>query len=396
MLQVIMSGCDLHDRTMLLKVAVGHEKPLQFEYPNDRAGRNRMIARLKGLAKKHDATRIVFAYEASGLGYGLADLLHDQGIECHVLSPSHLPKTAKSAKQKTDPHDAEKILKELRGYVLAGNDLPVVWTPPQRLRDDRELVRARVDVGDEITRVKLKIGAMLKRYELTIQSPTKKKWTKRFNRYMQEEVIPTLDFAVGIKLKLLFARLDQHLAEKDELDKGIRKLSQTERYKHACRDLRKLPGVGLLVAMTFLTEMGDLTRFRNRREVAAYMGLCPASYESGLKNDRKGRITRQGPSRLRKVLCQAAWVSVIHSEHAASTYHRIKQNQPSRSKKALVAMMRKLGIKMWNVALLSGVSCELLGRGGPHPDRVPIPQNGSGCSDGPLASPMTNCEGTVV
>ena len=55
-------------------------------------------------------------------------------------------------------------------------------------------------------------------------------------------------------------------------------------------ELRKLPGVGLLVAMTFLTEMGDLERFHNRREMAAYLGLCPSSFESGETNDRKGRI----------------------------------------------------------------------------------------------------------
>ena len=45
--------------------------------------------------------------------------------------------------------------------------------------------------------------------------------------------------------------------------------------------------------------------------VAPHLVLCPASYESGEKNDRKGRITRQEPARLRNVLCQAAWVSVI-------------------------------------------------------------------------------------
>ena len=366
MSKVIMIGCDLHDRSMLLKVAVGTAQPDQLSYNNEKSGRRRMIHRLRSLAEKHGAKRIVFAYEASGLGYGLSDLLTDIGIECHVLSPTHLPKTSKSAKQKTDPRDAQMILEQVRGYVLAGNHLPIVWTPPQRLRDDRELVRARVDVADELTRVKLKIGSMLKRYELNIKSPTKSKWTKAFVRHLRDHVIPVLDLAVGTKLKLLLDRFDMYRAEQAELDKAIKKLSQTERYKHASRELCKIPGVGVLVAMTFLTEMGDLTRFHNRREVAAYLGLCPASYESGEKNDRKGRITRQGPSRLRKLLCQAAWVSVIQCEEAAATYHRIRQNQKHRTKKALVALMRKLGIKMWHIGLASGVSTELFGRGGPH------------------------------
>ncbi len=260
------------------------------------------------------------------------------------------------------------ILEHVRGHVLAGNALAAVWTPPQRLRDDRELIRARVDVADEITRVKLKIGSMFKRYEMRIVSPTKSRWTKAFVCYLREEVIPTLDFTVGIKLRLLLDRFEMYARELKELDKAVKQLSQENRYKVSCRELRKLPGVGLLVAMTFLTEMGDLLRFHNRREVAAYLGLCPSCHESGEKNDRKGRITRQGPARLRKMLCQAAWVSIGKGgcEQSRETYHRIRQNQKHRTKKALVALMRKLGIKMWHVALGCGVSSELDGRGGPH------------------------------
>ncbi len=71
MSKVIMIGCDLHDRSMLLKVAVDTGSPQQLSYENDAAGRRRMIQRLKGLAKKHNSRRIVFVYEASGLGHGL-------------------------------------------------------------------------------------------------------------------------------------------------------------------------------------------------------------------------------------------------------------------------------------------------------------------------------------
>ena len=365
MSNVIMIGCDLHDRNMLLRYALGTSELQLLAYDNDACGRQRMIARLKSLAQKNNAERIVFAYEASGLGHGLSDQLHDEGIECYVLSPTHLPKTPKSARLKTDAKDAQMLLEQLRGFVLAGNQLPVVWTPPQRLRDDRELVRARVDVADELTRVKLKVTTLFKAREIKITSPTKCRWTKAFIAWIRDDVIPSLDLAVGVKLKLLLDRFEMYRKEQAELDRALSKLSKEPRYKVPNAELRKLPGVGQLVAMTFLTEMGDLNRFDNRRQVAAYLGLCPSSNESGQKNDRKGRITRQGPARLRKMLCQAAWVSVIRCEDAAAEYHRIKQNQRSRSKKALVAMMRKLGIKMWHRALACGVSSELEGRDRP-------------------------------
>jgi len=80
------------------------------------------------LAKETGAQSIIMVYEASGQGFGLADLLHQNGMECFVLSPTHLPKTPKAAKLKTDSRDAQMLLEQLRGHMLAGNALPVVWT----------------------------------------------------------------------------------------------------------------------------------------------------------------------------------------------------------------------------------------------------------------------------
>lgn len=126
MSKVIMIGCDLHDRSMLLRYSVGEGAPVQASFFNDMSGRGRMILRMKALAKKVQSERIVFAYEASGQGYGLSDLLDAHGIECYVLSPTHLPKTPKSAKLKTDAKDAQMLLEQVRGFVLAGNNLPIV------------------------------------------------------------------------------------------------------------------------------------------------------------------------------------------------------------------------------------------------------------------------------
>jgi len=370
MSKVIMIGCDLHDRSMLIRFAVGQGKPQEAAFSNDSLGRGLLMERLHQVAHQEGADRIIFAYEASGQGYGLSDLLHEQGIECYVLSPTQLPKTAKSAKQKTDSKDAQMLLEQLRGFVLAGNPLPVVWTPPQRLRDDRELVRARVDASDDTTRIKLQILSLLKRYGIGKPRWYTGRWSKRMVKWLRETA-GTMDSVVAPVLESLLDRYELYLAEQHRLDKAIKELSKTDRYREGCEELRKLPGVGLLTAMTFLSEMGDLERFHNRREVAAYLGLCPASFESGEANDRKGRITRQGPARLRKMLCQAAWVSLRDCEDASATYHRIKGGKSNRTKKALVAVMRHLAIKMWHRAKSCGPVEQLRGRGGPHEKIVP-------------------------
>lgn len=391
MRQIIMAGCDLHDRSMLIRFSVGQGEPQEASFSNDLLGRDRLVKRLQEAARQHQAERIVVAYEASGQGYGLSDLLQEHGIECHVLSPTHLPKTAKAAKFKTDSKDAQMLLEQVRGFLLAGNPLPRVWTPPQRLRDDRELLRARLDTADDLTRLKMKILSLLKRYEILKPSWYTSQWSKRMVQWLRD-TSSKLEPTVSVVLEGQIDRYELLRSERSRLEKAVKELSQTERYRSSCEQLRKLPGVGLLTAMTFLTEMGDLERFHNRREVAAYLGLCPSSHESGTADDRKGRITRQGSGRLRKVLCQAAWTSMRDCEEAKTAYCRIRGGKSSRSKKAIVALMRRLGVVMWHRARACGAIDELRGWGGPH---QPVqPSEAEGCNrtscdlrSGPIKGP---------
>ena len=113
----------------------------------------------------------------------------------------------------------------------------------------------------------------------------------------------------------------------------------------------EIDGVGLKTAMTFLTEIGDVNRFANRRKIGAYMGLTPKSRESGDADDRKGRITREGPFRLRSILNQAVWAHLRFNGQERKYYDRIVERNPKRKKKAIVACMRRLGIRMWHTAL---------------------------------------------
>ena len=180
--EVTIVGCDLHDRNMLLKFAVGKDEPQQKSFRNDRTGREGMIEFLIQFARRRGSSRIVFVYEASGQGYGLYDLLREHGIECYVLSPAHLPKTAKGKRNKTDAKDALKLFEQARGYVLAGNPLPAVWTPPQALRDDRELIRARLETAEACTRIKLQVFSLLKRYGGVLPEwfYKNRNWSRRF------------------------------------------------------------------------------------------------------------------------------------------------------------------------------------------------------------------------
>ena len=353
MSKVTMIGCDLHDRFMLLKAAVDAGEPVKKSFATARPAE--MIAWVKEFAARHGAARIVFAYEASGQGFGLYDDLTDAGIECYVLAPTHLPHTAHRRKNKTDEKDAQMILDELRAHVLAGRKLPAVWIPDPQTRDDREIVRMRLQLAEQRTRIKSQIRSLAKRSKLKFPAWFTKSgnWSRRSVKWLRDVAAgPAGAWREGIRTALaslvdLYEEMSRQLKA---LDDALARLACSERYSRAFRQLKLMPGVGVLTAMVFLTEIGDLNRFANRRQLGAYLGLAPSAYGSGETNDRKGHITRQGPSPVRHVLCQAAWVAIRCSDRWRATYERIQRNSQKRNKVAIVAVMRQLGIAMWQTA----------------------------------------------
>jgi transposase len=351
MAEFIMVGCDLHDKTMLLKVARGRELAEKLTLPNTAAGRSRMIRQLHERSRAAGGAQVIFAYEASGQGFGLYDELSDAGIQCHVLAPTKMARSTQQRQRKTDEKDADQILQLLRGHVLAGNPLPSVWVPDVQTRDDRELVRARLDAVEKGVVIKSQIQGLLKRNRLARPEHLKCAWTKKASAWLR---MVTRDPAVGAGARATLASLLRQWEfleqEIERLEEALANLASSQRYAAAVGELVKLHGVGLLTALVFLTEIGDLGRFANRRQISAYLGLVPRSYESGAADDRKGHITRQGSSRVRRALCQAVWPRVRPEGPDHVTYQRLVQRNPKHKKIAVVAIMRRLGVRMWHRA----------------------------------------------
>ena len=152
-----------------------------------------------------------------------------------------------------------------------------------------------------------------------------------------------MDLAVAAKLECLFDRYEMFRAEQNKLDKAIDQLAKSARYKHAYEGSasfpRRSPG-----AMTFTDRNGRPDPVSNRREIGAYLGLCPSSLESGETDNRKGRITGQGPSRrenccARRCGCRSAAASRRQPITTGSNGARQANQEGS-----IVALMRKLGI----------------------------------------------------
>lgn len=354
MKKVVICGADVHDNSITVRLAVNKEEPETRVFSYTRQGRKNMFDYLKLIARKYGAERIALGYEASSLGFGLCDEAWDQGIECYVLAPTKMPQSEEQRKRKTDKRDAQKILEQLRGYLLAGNDLAKVWIPDFQTRDDREVVRMRLEVADKLTEARTQVRTLLKRNKVEKPQGVGKAWTISDCRWLRRLADGGNELAQGARIAL--ASLLRQIAALEEeikkLDEAVAALALTERYQAAAAVLvKELIGVAVLTAMVFLTELGDLRRFQNRKKVGAFLGVVPSSNESGENNDCKGHITRQGPARVRKVLCQAAWARIAFDKEEKKVHARIVEKNPQKKKIATVACMRRLGIRMWRKAL---------------------------------------------
>jgi transposase len=345
----MMIGCDLHDKSMLLKGAVDRGKPWLKTYGTSPGARRRMITDLRRRAAKAEAARIVFAYEACGFGFLLHDELLAAGVECYVVAPSKMPRSPHSRKRKTDEQDAQAILDALRAFILAGVALPAIWVPSLQARDDRELARRRLSVAEDASAAKTRIHWLLKQHG--VEGAPAEPWTLEYWRWLDELISGELAGGAGASLASLVRQVQWLLEEKSRLEEQVTALSRTERYAPVVSALCRRQGVGVLTAMVFLTELGDLRRFDNRRQLGSFLGLTPASHESGAEADHKGHITHQGPARVRKVLCQAVWSRLRVEPSEQLAYGRLVARNPRHKKIAVVARMRVMAIRMWHDGL---------------------------------------------
>jgi len=214
-------------------------------------------------------------------------------------------------------------------------------------RGDREVSRCRLDLTDKLTGVKAQVRMLLKRNGVEKPEEVGKSWTLADRAWLQGL---RLKAGAQVWLSSLLRQVDALEEEIAKLDRELVQLAEQERYRGAAQALCGMGGIGVLTAMVFLTEMGDLRRFRNRKQIGAYLGLLPFSHESGDGDDHKGHITREGPARVRKVLCQAVWARLRTDPKEGDAYRRVVRCNPKHKKIAVVACMRRLAILMWHRA----------------------------------------------
>ena len=280
------------------------------------------------------AASVHSCYEAGPFGYVLHRQLATLGVQNLVVRPRDW--STYGERVKTDGRDAGALCSCLDRY-LAGNRgaLAVVRVPSEAEEAARAVGRQRQSLARERVRliVQGKSAARLRGYAL----PTD---------WWEPKVLPTLDLPADLQDQLaIWQRV--LLSLNTELESLTRQLQQA-----APAGLPQ--GLGTMTWELIRREVGDWSRFRNRRQVASYTGLCPSERSSGLSR-HQGPITRHGNPRLRHLLVEAVWRLCQFQPHyrTVAKWHPALTAVPlsgARKKKIIVAMARQLAVDLWRIA----------------------------------------------
>jgi transposase len=246
------------------------------------------------LAKRH--RELAFCYEAGPTGYGLHRQIIRLGHECIVVAPSLIPKRP-GERVKTNRRDALTLAKLHRA-----GELTAVWVPDPEHEAVRELVRAREAAMEDLRRSRQHLQSFLLRHGRVFTG--RQAWTKAHTRWLCEQSFEhPAQYLVLAEYRQAIEVAEVRL---QRLDKQVADAVPSWSMAPVISAYQALRGVAFLTAVTFAAEIGDVRRFDSPRQLMAYLGLVPSENSTG-ERVRRGRITKAGNSRARRVLIEGAW-----------------------------------------------------------------------------------------
>jgi len=312
-------GMDIHKKDTQICVLDANGKMVCNErIPTDVRDIGRFFERME---TKTNELKVVM--EATGFYFWIFDAVEKRDHEVMVVHPTEA-KALMKKRSKTDKNDAYQLAELLRLGGLDG-----IYVPSLEVREMRELTRHRGSLVRKRGDLKREVLAHL------LQKGIKVPYEFRTN-FSQKHIVWMRSFHDLI--------LDDKLDVLEVVEEKIGKEEGTikERYgtDEEIRLIQTIPGVGLVTASVIKAEIGDMTRFSSSKDIAAYVGLTPMTYQSGEK-EWDGH-TRPGNSRIKHVLIEAM---LFHYQHCPgsriSEYYRRKKDAIG-NKKAIVAGGRKL------------------------------------------------------
>jgi transposase len=273
--------------------------------------------------------------EASNGSFHWADKIEERGAQAYIVDPRKF-RIIKDSWKKTDTEDARNLAWGLWTHVTSSmHRLPLVVKTDFRNRELRRLFVQYRLLNEQLVRLKTIIQASLS--DIGIVLTIGKKETlfheKKGKTFLQSlPTTPAVALSVGMNLDLVWL-IEQN---KENLKNEI--IHTGAHLQNDVELLMSIKGVSPLVALAFLADIWDITRFSSQRKLNAYTGVVPNAKISAGK-DRSGHICRASRNLTRWILSQ----SIPHITNSSPVMGKYYEELTSRRGvgRARVAVMRR-------------------------------------------------------
>lgn len=323
--ETIKLGLDLHARDVVVCVQLDGALPQRGQ----KMTTAQLLILVGGLVAA--GRKVYSCYEAGPCGYGLHRDLLAAGVVNYVVVPEKLED---GRKQKTDRLDAGVLTDRLDRYVRGNRKAFTVVTVPTV---EQEQARAEGRLREQLKRSRHEWEARGRSLLLCHgHHVTGAWWTER------RWVALTSTLSSWLVQELERMRTVILLLDKEE---------KTRREKLEAQAPKDLPkAFGALTWVLLALEICDWARFKNRREVGSFSGLCPSVHQSG-GHKRDGAINRHGNPRIRALLIELVWrLARWQPDYPPVRGLVAGIARGAARRKLAVAAARKLAIDLWRLA----------------------------------------------
>jgi transposase len=264
-----------------------------------------------------------------------ADLMEQRGASVYIVNTMKF-KIIKESWKKTDKEDARNLSWGLWVELVSKNHkLPLIYKPDHKIRNLRHLFAQYQLLNQQIVQLKNVIQANLNNIGIVLTDTGKDELLTPASgkNYLESLTIhEVLKMTIQMNLEMIWmAEANKKRVQQEILKEGDLLQPQVEL-------LISIKGVSPLVALAFLSDVGDITRFSSQKKLNAYLGVVKNAKDSGGKT-QNGHITKKSRHLTRWILTQSIPHIVKSSSYMQEYYVNLKAKRGvGRSR---IAVMRK-------------------------------------------------------
>jgi transposase len=353
---VLLAALELSDKTWKVAFAGGGRTSLATMKSGDLGELVRQCDKAKERFGLRPKVPVVSCYEAGRDGFWLHRALVPLGVENIVVDSASIEVDRRHRRAKTDRLDARRLLAQLqRFHAGERRAFHIVAVPSVADEDARRRHRELERLRRERTAHNNRMRSLLVLHGIRLSISLHFREQLAQERGPEGNGIPAHLEAELLREYERWRLVNQQIQaveteRRNELAEQRKQLAQrsADPQIRTILQLNDLCGIGTTSAEVFVREVFGWRQFRNRRQLAASVGLVPTPFASGGRETEQG-ISKAGNKRVRRVLLEIAWCWLRYQPESRLTlwFHERFGGSGRMRRIGIVALARRLLIELW-------------------------------------------------